>query len=184
MPRLFLAAQLPENIKDALREAGERLRRAYPAARLTKRENLHLTLLFLGETGEKDTARVKALLAGLPRLPAEALSARAEGLGRFTGPSGTVFWAGLGVAPALSAFRDSLVSGLLPLGIPADGKAFVPHITLARSKGKPPNGFPAEPWAAGEAAFSFTGVSLMESVLRPEGPVYRGLMDLPRGDGT
>lgn len=184
MPRLFVAALLPEHVKDALRAAGERLKKAYPAARLSARGNLHLTLLFLGETGEEDTERVKALLAALPNLPMEALRAVPAGLGRFAGLSGTVFWAGLQVNPALAAFRDSLASALLQSGFHMDGKAFVPHITLARHQGEAGGAFPPGPWPGEGAAFSFTGVCLMESTRRPEGPVYRGLMDLPTAGGA
>lgn len=179
--RLFLAALLPETAKDALRAAGERLQEEYPAARLTARENLHLTLLFLGETGAGETARLTAFLASRPPLEAGALRARLEGLGRFAGPQGTVFWAGLEVTPAFVDFRDSLVAGLEGLGFEMDARPFVPHITLARLKGQARGGFHGRRWMDEGAAFAFCGVSLMESVLRPEGPAYTVLWSWPRG---
>lgn len=182
MARLFLAALLPGQAQDALREAGERLKADYPAARLTRPENLHLTLLFLGETGERDQARLMAFLAARPPLKAKALLARPDGLGLFAGPQGTVFWAGVSVRPALAAFRDNLFAGLAGLGFAPDSKPFVPHITLARMKGQARGGcLPS--WSLAGDGFAFSGISLMQSSLWPEGPVYRSLMGYPLEEG-
>ena len=46
--RLFLAILFEEPVKDRLREAMELIRRSTRTSRLTRRENLHLTLVFLG----------------------------------------------------------------------------------------------------------------------------------------
>ena len=46
--RLFLAILFEEPVKDRLCEAMELIRRSTRTSRLTRRENLHLTLVFLG----------------------------------------------------------------------------------------------------------------------------------------
>ena len=55
--RLFYAILLSEEVLDALTDAQERLRAETVGGRLSRRENLHLTLSFLGETDRLDAAK-------------------------------------------------------------------------------------------------------------------------------
>ena len=55
--RLFLAILFEEPVKDRLCEAMELIRRSTRTSRLTRRENLHLTLVFLGELREAGKVR-------------------------------------------------------------------------------------------------------------------------------
>ena len=52
--RLFVAAALPESWKDALDRAARALADQGVRGNFTRRENYHLTLVFLGETDRLD----------------------------------------------------------------------------------------------------------------------------------
>ncbi len=87
------------------------------------RENLHLTLAFIGEYPEAE--RVMEVLAELSFRPFEIAL---EGLGCF----GNHLWAGVAESAALAAVVRRLRRALAQNGIPFDRKSFAPHITLIR----------------------------------------------------
>ena len=62
--RLFIAALIPDTVRDALHQAREQLQRAAPdrALRWVAPENYHITLLFLGE---QDEARLPAIVQAM-----------------------------------------------------------------------------------------------------------------------
>ena len=62
--RLFIAINLDDNIRDALAEMQESMRRQGVRGNYTKIENLHLTLAFIGEYGDPDA--VNEALASVP----------------------------------------------------------------------------------------------------------------------
>ena len=58
--RLFIALTVPEDVKTEIEKAQAALRRALPEGRVrwTKREQLHLTLKFLGDVHEREIMEV------------------------------------------------------------------------------------------------------------------------------
>src|SRR4051794_10724683 len=95
--RLFLAIALPDAVKNAMETAQMELRRALPegCVRWTNREQMHLTLKFLGDVGVERvphlTEAVQTACAGF-----EVLKLRAEGTGFFpSARAPRVIWAGV-----------------------------------------------------------------------------------------
>ena len=78
--RLFVAAEIPPASQARLYAAAALLRERAAQARVTRRENFHITLAFLGETDREADIR-RAM--DETRVPAFSLSIR--GAGRFTG---------------------------------------------------------------------------------------------------
>jgi 2'-5' RNA ligase len=70
------------------------------------------------------------------------------------------------------ALQKALDAALVPLGWQPEGKPFSPHLTLGRVKRD--NDQIRLPWGRGVVPASFTvrEITLMESQLRPEGPLY------------
>ena len=65
--RLFVALNLPGRVERELWAYMEKLRRSYPkAGRFSRRENLHLTLAFIGEADEGAAGRIASELLTLP----------------------------------------------------------------------------------------------------------------------
>lgn len=139
--RLFVALSLPGSVERNLWAYMEKLRRINPrAGRFTRRENLHLTLAFIGEA-DREAARRIAM--GLLELPSHELSMALVGVGRFR--SG-ILWVGLGEEEELGRMSLEARNLLRRLDIPFDEKPFRAHITLARDwRGSDPEELPALP---------------------------------------
>jgi len=130
--RLFVAIDLPENVKESL----ARLCCGLPGARWVKPEQLHLTLRFIGEV---DGGVFQDILVGLAEVKGESFTIQLDGVGFFP-PRGKprVVWVGLKRSEQLLQLRSRIESRLVALGLEPEGRKFSPHITLARLKNTQP----------------------------------------------
>lgn len=135
MTRIFLALELPDTVKNALRRRIDRLARIMPDVRWVDPAGLHLTLAFLGEL---DDARVEAAneSAAAAASAHPPFSLRLAGLGTFgSARSPRVIWVGLaGEKAHLLALQAALATELEVRGFPREERPFAPHLTLARIK--------------------------------------------------
>ena len=145
-----------------------------------ERENLHLTLAFLGETNRELVVDIKQVLSRTAEMSA-GLSLSFEGLGAFPSlKSPRVIWAGLGgQVSQLNLLHRSIKEGLQGVGFKPDDKPFRPHLTLGRVKGpaaiatkeslarfkQAEQALSAESWKASR-------IDLMQSELGVSGPRY------------
>jgi 2'-5' RNA ligase len=148
--RLFVAVELPDDVRRALDDAVESLKRAGvdEGLRWVRPEGIHVTLKFLGATPRE---KVDAIIAGLR----DAVSGvapfelRPEGLGTFHGgrnphftrqyrreryPSNVrVLWVGVeGDTALLAELAARVEAAISPLGFPTEKRPFAAHLTLAR----------------------------------------------------
>lgn len=121
--RLFIAIQLNEEMKDALAKLQAYMQRLGVQGNFTRRENLHLTMAFIGEY--PDPYDVKDVL---DMISFEPFTIRLDGIGAF----GNLWWAGLDGSDDLKTLAKKIRRGLAEAGIPYDRKKFLPHITLVR----------------------------------------------------
>jgi 2'-5' RNA ligase len=138
--RLFVAIEIPEAVKDAVEEAFAPWREAFPKARWVPRENLHVTLKFLGRTwprlSEWVPAQVESAAADLARFPA-----RLRGVGSFpSAKRGRALWAGFEDADRTGELAAAIEAALAD-EFPTEKRPFHPHLTVARSD--PPLKLPA-----------------------------------------
>lgn len=180
--RLFIAAEVPEAIRDAIeRDVVVRLRGDLAGARWTRPEGRHLTLTFLGEV---DDARVDAIgdaaaMVAARHAPFEAAFAELGGFPSLGRPR--VLWLGLGAgAGPMAALAGDLDRALVPLGIPPEDRPFRAHLTLARIAR--PRALDVPPSAPVPATpFSVEAAVLFRSQLHPKGARYTPLRRLPLG---
>lgn len=121
--RLFIAIQLNDVMKDALQALQKEMQACGVSGNFTKRENLHLTLAFIGEYDDPD--QVLELIRQIEFKPFEL---HLSGAGAFH----QLWWAGIEGDDALSEYAQRLRFALDDAGIPFDRKKFSPHITLVR----------------------------------------------------
>ena len=121
--RLFIAVQLSEEMRDEICRAQGELLCMGVRGSYTPRENLHLTLAFIGDYS--DPEQVLEVMSGIPFEPFEL---RLDGMGCF----GDLWWAGLKPSPGLQGYVRQLRHALAEEGIPFDRKRFSPHITVLR----------------------------------------------------
>lgn len=177
--RLFVALDLPAAVRDALAPA----RAALPGARWLRREQLHLTLRFLGQV---HGAQVDAVATAFADLTASGFALRVQGVGCFPGPArARVLWAGVAPHAPLRALRAVLDARLDPvLGPDPDAaRGFHPHITLARLDGTTPRdaiaGWAARHDALSSAPWPARALVLFESFTRPEGALHEERLRRP-----
>lgn len=123
--RLFTAIQLDERTRDALCGLMREMRESGVSAGFTRRENLHLTLVFIGET-----ERLQAAKQAMDAVRCAPLTFSVSGMGAFA--HGGVLWAGVGRSAALENVHARLRAALSAAGFVLDERPYVPHLTLAR----------------------------------------------------
>lgn len=178
MLRLFVALRPPPAIRRRLLG----LMDGVPGARWQDDEQLHLTLRFVGEVEER---AAEDLAAALAAIHAPAPTVRLAGAGRFgDGRRGGALWAGVTPHDALAGLHRKVDQACVRAGLPPEGRAYLPHITVARLS-RAVAGAPAvERWlgdTAGlaSAAFTMPHLILYQSVLARDGAHYEPLMRWP-----
>ncbi|MDD5285386.1 MAG: RNA 2',3'-cyclic phosphodiesterase [Desulfuromonadaceae bacterium] len=126
--RLFIAIELPEETKRMLLE----LKRDIHSVRWLAPEQLHLTLLFLGEVEE---GKLEQLCMALSEIRVEPFTLEIAKSGCFPGSRAPkVLWVGLESQPALNLLALNVTDAVSSTGIELEKRRFTPHITLARVK--------------------------------------------------
>jgi 2'-5' RNA ligase len=129
MHRLFVAIRPPQEIRDLLIDAMD----DSPEFRWQEEEQLHLTLRFVGEVERPIAEDLAAELAGIR---AEPFELRVSGVGRFEQRNSGALWAAVEPKPPLAALAAKVERVCQTAGLEPERRAFHPHITLARWKGR------------------------------------------------
>ncbi len=136
--RLFIALDIPAEIRARLTEYMERARLLAPDARWARVEGLHVTLKFIGHVDDAKMEQIKVALASIKAAPFEV---RFEGVGFFPNPNAArVFWAGVDGGDNLSRLASTIDAALEKLGFLRETKPYHPHLTLARTSARPLRG--------------------------------------------
>jgi 2'-5' RNA ligase len=126
--RCFVALWPDEDARGRLDELTRTWHRRFAAARRMRRDNLHLTLAFIGEL-ESDRARqIAQRLAQRSWQPGVW---RVDRIGAFE--RARVLWAGSADDPQLGAIAAAVRAVLDELQVRYDRKPFAPHVTLLRN---------------------------------------------------
>lgn len=130
--RCFLALAVDEPVRRRLQELQAILRRSDADLHVPRPEDLHLTLLFLGDTPASLVPRLGEVMEGVARFHGP-FRFMAEGVDAF-GPPGRprVLWAAIKTCPPLLRLQQVLAEGVARLGHVLEPRTFVPHLTLAR----------------------------------------------------
>ena len=99
-------------------------------------ENFHITLRFFGDV-EGHVA--DEIADALDRVRRNAFTMSLSGVGAFGGKKPHALWAGVTASPDLSALQAEIERRCQRLGLPADPRKFVPHVTLARLRNVGPH---------------------------------------------
>jgi 2'-5' RNA ligase len=180
--RAFIAIDLPEGIQAALSRQQATFRAACPDARWTRPEGIHLTLKFLGEISDDQVRQVTEVLGGFT--PFESFPIEVKGFGFFPDARRPrVFWVGLEAPPALGELARRVEDAMARLGFAPEGRAFTPHLTLARFKVPRPQpalqALLAEHKEVNLGRFEVSEFFLYESKLSPHGAEYRRVARVP-----
>jgi 2'-5' RNA ligase len=183
--RTFIAIKIPS--LDPLRRVLKELAAMGRALKVVDPDNLHVTLKFLGQTDVEFVPEVRALIehAALSRASCELSIA---GIGVFPHVQRpNVVWAGLQGADTLASLAADLEAGLEPHGFPRENRPFVPHLTLARVKARPPESLHALLSHHARTSFGKAKIEHVEFIRSepgPDGSRYTVLAATPLGTGS
>jgi 2'-5' RNA ligase len=122
--RLFIAIELNDRIKDELCMIQKRIKLQGMKGYFTTRENMHITLTFIGEYS--DPEKVSDVMDDILLEP---MKLTLDGFGCFK----DLYWIGIKEDKGLAENVKRVRKALSDNGIPFDRKKFVPHITLVRN---------------------------------------------------
>jgi 2'-5' RNA ligase len=131
MPRLFTGLELPHHVREQL----HRLKAPLPGAKWVDADSLHVTLRFAGDIGN---LIAREFAAALEQIDVPVFSLRISGLGAFGGNDPHVIYAGIEPSDSLDALARANERAARNAGLPAEGRAFKGHITLARLRHSSP----------------------------------------------
>ena len=127
--RLFVALNFSEDTIKQLAKLRDELRSNSKSGSFTLTENLHLTLVFIGECNDKQGASIKSVMNAIHFEPFETVIDR---IGRFKRDGGDIWWAGCGESKPLLKLQHELSVALMSAGFDLDRRAYSPHITIGR----------------------------------------------------
>ncbi len=183
--RSFLAFEIPPEIRDTLALIYNGLRETALNVRWVKQENIHITVIFMGNVDEKNIVPMAKVLEKACNKYAPFMI-RIKGAGVFSNlRNPRVLWIGVdGDIKRMRYFRDRLQKDLKAFGIKEEKRRFTPHLTVGRFK----RGFNQgaklkeliEKYRDTESDEAMLKeLVLFKSELRPEGAIYTKLNSWP-----
>lgn len=167
--RLFLAIPLPESYLDAFSSLAEQYN--IRGVGWTARENLHITLYFLGDIDEEEMAKMVKLLNGLKEIKSFDLDFRELAFAPPARPP-RMIWAEFSHSQNFDRLVTETYRACKDFISAPPARSQIPHITLARFKDWADFREIQLPQLALEP-IQVKKVKLMSSDLTPQGPIYR-----------
>ncbi|MBU2567379.1 MAG: RNA 2',3'-cyclic phosphodiesterase [Elusimicrobia bacterium] len=186
--RIFIAVEVQSAVvRDAIYGILLALKETRADVKWVGKENLHVTLKFLGQTPKENVPEIKKMLENL-LADKKRFNVSLGRIGAFPGITHPrVIWLGVSEGGKnMEEIAEGIDAQLLGLGFAGEKRAFSSHITLGRVKSSKnlknltdkieainrSTGGPAGTFVAGY-------ISVMESNLSPKGPKYTALERIP-----
>jgi 2'-5' RNA ligase len=134
--RLFISINPDEKTQKRIASIVQQLKQASDSGRFTSTGNLHLTLVFIGETSQDQIKKVQTVMDSIL---AEPFTLTFSTAGSFSGRDGhnrkpgDIWWLGIDDSPELIRLQRQLAAGLRHSGFTLENRIFKPHLTIGRS---------------------------------------------------
>ncbi len=177
--RTFIAFDISDETRAAL-ERAQKSMGSLPGVRWVRPHGIHLTVKFLGNIGDDLVGGVFDLMRAAVA-DIEPFDFDVSGLGTFPpGRRARVVWAGVEKgSEIISEVAGKLDMRLTEVGVPREGRAYTPHLTLGRVRGRlDEETLKHALERVGQADFGFTTAEelvLYMSELHPAGARYTRL---------
>jgi len=127
--RLFFGINFDEKLKERFRNVIEVMKEDIIKGRLINPENIHMTLVFLGEVEEEMVIKLNNIL---DNINIQAFNINLSNLGTFPKKDGDILWIGIDDNPILEEVVKKLTTQLKDLGFTIENRPYTPHITIGR----------------------------------------------------
>lgn len=165
--RLFVAVELPDDLRGRVNSLAKEL--PDEGVKAVEKDNIHLTLKFLGDIPEDKIPEIQERLA---KVNFKSFSCTVSGVGVFPSPDYIrVVWAGIKCEemPKLAAEVENALEGIGK----KETRPFSSHVTIARVKRKiDANDFLEKHKEDNLGEFQVSDFVLMQSELSRQGPTY------------
>lgn len=165
MPRLFTGLELPSNVALDL----QIMQGGIPGARWMDPSNYHLTIRFIGDI---DTGLARDVARELEQVRFKPFQARLKGVGVFGGNKPHSLYAGLEDHGELRRLHDAQDRLFQMLGLPPEGRKFVPHVSLAKLRDAEPRAL--QRWVEVHSLYSTPVFEVSQFVLFSSRPLKGG----------
>ncbi len=181
--RIFIGIKLDDTVLDAMEKFLKPFKKINSPMKWTKRENLHITLKFIGDVPDETYSKIESRLTNTD-FNTGPIDIKFTGCGKFgKGRDMNIFWIGMEKNEILEDMFNRIENSLEKTGIPKETRKFKPHITVARNK----KSFNFKSFFQliddnSErliSEFTITGFQVFKSKLAPEGPIYTVLKEIP-----
>lgn len=127
--RLFFAVNFSEDVKSRLAALQNELKAYTTGGNFTLHDNLHLTLVFIGEAHGSRVGQLKQIAQDLT---VEPFQLYLSGLGCFKRDGGDILWLGVEENKQLTELYETLSERVRRAGFQIEKRRFTPHLTLVR----------------------------------------------------
>lgn len=186
--RAFIAIEMPSDVVEHLRGLITKIRpQEHGNLRTVHPEGIHLTLKFLGDIEQCQTASITQAMASacVKKKPFKLRMSKTGFPPNKITPR--VLWVGVdGQTENLTNLQQSVEMSLASLGIPRENRSFNPHLTLARIR----KNISSEQWQAVKLSLATNpvnekleiqvkSISLMQSTFTSNGATYNRIASVP-----
>jgi len=181
--RTFIAIELSDEIREALAQIQSHLKYSSADVKWVEKNNIHLTLKFLGEIDEKKCEKVKTALDEVAK-DVKQFEISLKDIGAFPSiGSPRVIWVGLDKgAKESTELARKIDDALSKIGFEKETRPFAAHLTIGRVR-SPKNKETLKakilslqgPGSGSQGPEKITSVILFQSTLTPKGPIYSKL---------
>ncbi|HUU75563.1 MAG TPA: RNA 2',3'-cyclic phosphodiesterase [Methanoregulaceae archaeon] len=177
MVRLFVAIDLPPEIREQIKDSQQELKKSRARLSLVNPEIIHITMKFIGEVEKDAVESIKKKLDNILDSPFEV---QVTGISADNPRRPRVVWCTIDDQGRCAQLHERIEDALFPLGIKKEGRKFRPHATVARVKRfdstliesiRPLVSVPY-------GNFIINGFTLKKSTLTPTGPIYEDIMEV------
>lgn len=168
---------MPSQAKDAAFDVASKAAAAVPHARWVPRDNLHITVKFLGNVGDERMTEASNACATAVSAMSD-FSIRLAGFGAFPSPRrARVLWIAIeDPAGGFGALSDAVEAAFAKLGFEREVRDFTAHLTVARLKTLAPVTLPDD---SVDATVRVDRLTLFQSRLRRPSAQYGALAVFP-----
>lgn len=186
--RLFIAIELSDDIRNTLSQIQAHLKYAGADVKWVEKDNIHLTLKFLGEVTEEKAEKIKTILDEIGKT-SKPFEISVKDIGAFPKIDfPRVIWVGLDNGAKESVeLAGKIDDALSKIGFQKETRLFAAHLTIGRVRS------PKNKEALREKIASFRpqtidhrpqtilSITLFQSTLTPQGPIYSKLHEAKLG---
>jgi 2'-5' RNA ligase len=126
--RLFISINIEGELAEMFRKKVEELKRHSIQGRFPEPGNMHLTVVFLGET-----ENIEAVKQAMDNMKARPFELKFRRIGKFTRQGRETYFVSLRSNSMLKSINWQLSESLRSVGFELDKREYTPHLTLGRN---------------------------------------------------